>query len=568
MRVSSKSSILGACAWLTVVAFTACGSEDDKDDSGPDAGGVGSECNLEDASGCNADLECTKKGDGAACTYPAGTVCEPDSDKLDNGGCAESAECKPPVAADDGEGEGGAAQDEPAVCLVQKSGACDPEAPYCDNGLVCAEIESGDHRCYAPLVFRGQVSDSSNGSAIADAQVIAIDDEGVAVSDVAESDEAGNYELEVPVVRDEEGAPLEATFTLRAGAQTYQPFPSGIRVALPISTNDTEADEELYVIDNALTDITLIPLDAEGLKSISGRVVALAEGDGEVGGVLVVASGDDGTVSSITDKSGAFTVFNVPPGSYEVAGYAAGIQIERESVSVAGDDVTDVELMELSEGTTTVTGNIQIVNAPGGAVTSVILVVEDTFDANVARGEVPRGLRAPRSGAPNVAGDFVIEDVPAGTYVVLAAYENDDLVRDPDTSIGGTSFVTIEVSADQEQADLSESFKVTESLEVVSPGADAPEAVDAKPTLTWADDSSEEWYEVRVFDAFGDEVWNDLMVPSVSGSKEVTLDYAGPLDPGMYYQFRVSSWSQSGSSDPAPKSTTEDLRGVFFLPAP
>jgi len=212
--------------------------------------------------------------------------------------------------------------------------------------------------------------------------------------------------------------------------------------------------------------------------------------------------------------------------------------------------------------------NIQIVNAPGGSVTSVILVVEDTFDANVARGEVPRGLRAPRSGAPNVSGDFVIEDVPAGTYVVLAAYENDDLVRDPDTSIGGTSFVTIEVSADQEQADLPASFKVTEALQVVSPGADAPEAVDAKPTLTWADDSSEEWYEVRVFDAFGNEVWNDLMVPSVSGNKQVTLDYEGPLDSGMYYQFRVSSWSESGNGEAAPLSNTEDLRGVFFLPAP
>jgi hypothetical protein len=84
--------------------------------------------------------------------------------------------------------------------------------------------------------------------------------------------------------------------------------------------------------------------------------------------------------------------------------------------------------------------------------------------------------------------------------------------------------------------------------------------------LRWADDSGEEWYEVRVFNAFGDEVWSDLMVPSVSGSKEVSLSYGGPLEPGMYYQFRVSSWSQSGSSDPAALSTTEDLRGVFYMP--
>ncbi|HEU5072565.1 MAG TPA: hypothetical protein VFU02_00290, partial [Polyangiaceae bacterium] len=429
--------MLSTCAWLTVIGFTACGGEDDKSDSGPSAGEVGSACDLEEGTGCHADLECTAKGDGGVCTYRAGSECNPGDDALDNGGCAELAECKVPEAADDGMGEGGAgAENGPAICIVGRAGTCDPEAPYCDTGLVCAEIESGEHRCFTPFVFRGQVTDSSNGDPIADAHIIAIDDEGVAVSDVAESDPAGNYELDVPVVRDSEGEPLEATFTLRADAQTYQSFPSGVRVALPISTTEADEDAGYYVIDNALTDITLIPLAADGLRAISGHVVALGERDSVIGGVLVVASGDEGTMSAVTDRSGAFTVFNVPEGSYELAGYAAGIQIERESVSVGDADVTDVELVELDEDTTRVTGNIQIVNAPGGAVTSVILVVEDTFDANVARGEVPRGLRAPRTGVPDVSGDFTIEDVPAGRYVVLAAYENDDLVRDPDTSIG------------------------------------------------------------------------------------------------------------------------------------
>ncbi|HEY6727587.1 MAG TPA: carboxypeptidase-like regulatory domain-containing protein [Polyangiaceae bacterium] len=569
MRVRVPWTLLGACACLTVIGFTACGGEDDKSDSGPEAGNVGSACELDGGSGCNADLECTARGDGAVCTHLAGAECNLDDEALDNAGCAEFAECKVGDAPGDGTGEGGASGEEgPTICIVGEGGACDPEAPFCDSGLVCAEIESGEHRCFAPLVFRGQVTDSSNGAAISDAHVIAIDDEGVAVSDVAESDAEGNYELEVPVVRDAEGLPLEATFTLRAEAQTYQPFPSGVRVALPISTSEAESQAGHYAVDNALTDITLIPLDVEGLKSISGRVIAIGERESIVGGVLVVASGDAGTVSAITDRSGAFTVFNVPQGSYELAGYAASIQLETESVSVGDSHVGGVELLELDADTTRVTGNIQIVNAPGSAVTSVILVVEDTFDADIARGEVPRGLRAPRSGAPTVSGDFVIEDVPAGRYVVLAAYENDDLVRDPDTSIGGTSFVTVEVSADQEAVALPASFKVTEALEVVGPGVDEPEAVLEKPVLTWADDSSEEWYEVRVFDAFGNEVWNDLMVPAVSGSKQVTLAYEGPLDPGMYYQFRVSSWSESGNGEAAPLSTTEDLRGVFYLPVP
>ncbi len=554
MKLTARSSIQLAATLVFLGSFGGCGSDDDSDK--PKAGALGSACDAADAGSCASGLECNERDDGFFCTYPAGALCSPDNDALVNGGCAGSAECK--VAEDDAEG---------ARCLTQHGGACDPDEAFCDTGLTCARVNDDDYRCFAPVAFRGQVSNSVTGDAIGDAQVIAIDEEGVAVSDVAITDDNGNYELEVPVARNEDGSPIDTNFTLRAAAQQYQPFPSGIRVALPINVSEATEDESRYVVESTLTDITLIPLDAGDLYWISGRVVALADGDSEVGGVLVVAKGDSYAVSAVTDRSGRFTIFNVPEGEHRISGYAADIQIESETVSVAGDVLEGVELHELGEDTTTVSGNIQIVNAPGGARTSVILVVEDTFDPNAARGEVPRGLRAPRTGKPDVTGDFVIENVPAGRYVVLAAYENDALVRDPDTNIGGTQFVTLEVNAGESDITLSDSFKVTEALEVLGPGVDTPEAVEAKPTLRWADDSSEDWYEVRVFDAFGDEVWSDLMVPSVSGSSEVTLAYDGPLEPGMYYQFRVLSWRQPGNGDAAPISATEDLRGVFYLPA-
>ncbi|HLV67123.1 MAG TPA: hypothetical protein VKY73_14985 [Polyangiaceae bacterium] len=111
-----------------------------------------------------------------------------------------------------------------------------------------------------------------------------------------------------------------------------------------------------------------------------------------------------------------------------------------------------VVLSRLAQATATVTGNVQIVNAAGGSATSVILVVEDTFDRDAARGEVPRGLRAPRTGSPNVTGAFTITGVPVGRYVVLAAYENDALVRDPNTKIAGT-FVTLDVAPSRRDAD-------------------------------------------------------------------------------------------------------------------
>jgi hypothetical protein len=81
--------------------------------------------------------------------------------------------------------------------------------------------------------------------------------------------------------------------------------------------------------------------------------------------------------------------------------------------------------------------------------------------------------------------------------------------------------------------------------------------------LRWADDSSEDNYEVVVFDALGNKVWEDLEVPRVTGNAEVTVAYAGPVTPGMYYQFRATS-----IKDGVPISRTEDLRGVFVIAGP
>jgi hypothetical protein len=125
-----------------------------------------------------------------------------------------------------------------------------------------------------------------------------------------------------------------------------------------------------------------------------------------------------------------------------------------------------------------------------------------------------------------------------------------------------TDFVTVDVTAVIAHVDLAESFKVTPALPTNSPGAEAPEAVTTKPKLVWGDDSSEDYYDVRVFDSFGDEVWNSLMLPRVSGAATASVQYAGPLEPGMYYQFRVTSWRAPGGKDPAPIAGTEDLRGV------
>jgi hypothetical protein len=206
----------------------------------------------------------------------------------------------------------------------------------------------------------------------------------------------------------------------------------------------------------------------------------------------------------------------------------------------------------MDKATSTINGKVEIVNPGAGKDTSVIFVVDETFNPTAIHGEAPPGLRA----FP-VSGDFTITGVPDGNYVVLAAFENDFLVRDPDTSIGGTDIVHITVAGDQV---LQQSFKVTGAIDVVSPDKEAP--VSGTPTFIWGDDSSEGHYEVRVFDALGTKIWEKLDVPEVSGPKTVEVQYGGdPLKSGMIYQFRAVSIAKDGTT---PISQTEDLRGTFL----
>lgn len=420
----------------------------------------------------------------------------------------------------------------------------------CENGDACEEVVGGDPTCFARIVVSGQVVSTVDGGPVEGATVVAQDANGVAVSGVAVTDENGEYELAVSVPRDEDGNPADETlYTLRADALGYQTFPEPPRVALPVDMTDASGDPP--VVESAATTVALIPLPAspEDLGTVSGTVDAE-----EPSGTLVVVGGQ----TAIADRDGNFTVFNVPAGSAEVRGYLAGTQLSSTTVDVtAGEVVDEVTLEATGEATATVSGSVQIVNAPGGSLTTVILVVEDTFVENAAKGEAPPGLRA-----TDVSGEWQIENVPDGEYVALAAFENDHLVRDPDTSIGGTEIVHLTVQGGSVTPDPLGGFKVTEALDVIQPGAEGAEAVtSATPTFVFEDDSSEAGYTVVVYDAFGELIWQTEGDFDPGGNADVEVTYAGPaLEPGMYYQFRATSYD----GDLVPLSSTEDLRGVFW----
>lgn len=486
-------------------------------------------CNVEEQSGCDAGLTCRMGTDGhPECACSATSQVE----GSDEGYCDEGLDCYDV-----------ATEDEPVcACSVDRQTGC-------EDGMACESVEDHAADCFTPITVSGQVFDLATGEAIEGALVVARDANNVAISGVAITDAEGNYTLAVPTPRDADGNPLPNPVTLRADAAGFVTFPRPPRQAVPVDTAMAAGDPP--DLRSSATDIALIALpDASGLGTITGTIDAERPR-----GAVVVAGGsveNGGGVTGIADFDGTYTVFNVPAGSVAVQGYKIGLQLDGTSASVSAGEVTEgVDLRATGDATAVVNGKVEIVNPGMGGDTQVILAVAETFDAVFASGEAPPGLRV----SP-VSGDFRIEGVPDGNYVALAAFENDFLVRDPDTAIGGTEIVHLTVSG--ESIELSQSFKVTGSLDVVSP--DREEVVSGTPTFVWNDDSGEDHYEIAVYDAFGNLVWEKLDVPGVSGSKTVEVPYEGPaLQAGTLYQFRATSIKQGGT----PLSRTEDLRGVF-----
>ena len=248
MRSTHKLPFLFVALSITAVS---CGSPQNP----------GDECNIKEDN-CPETLVCGAFEDKNVCQIPPGGACDLEADK---------SYCLEGVCEDDG------TNTKTGVCIrhIAEGGVCNPdntEFEKCDDGLTCAEVTAG-YKCFPPVLLKGRVFDSATDAGIPDGHVIALDEVATAVTDVAITDMAGNYQLEVPVLRDDMGIPVKnRAFTLRADAQGYQTFPGGLRTALPISTGEAKLVNKVYEIKAALTDIALIalPADQQGLPSISG----------------------------------------------------------------------------------------------------------------------------------------------------------------------------------------------------------------------------------------------------------------------------------------------------------
>ena len=433
----------------------------------------------------------------------------------------------------------------------------------CSSGQVCESIlNQTAPSCFYPVQVQGQISDLSSSTPIGGATVSALDENGAPAASVVTSATNGSYVLRIPTVRaDSTGKPIGRKVALRAAAKNYFNFPTGVRVSLPIDTSAAAQanGSSPYLISGGLADIGLIALSnaAQGRPSISGTV----DVSPSQMGVLVVGETSSLTIAAIADLSGNFTLFNVPPGSVHVQAYSRGTNYTAVDLSIqAGVDTTGLQIHKSGAPTATLNGTVNLVaGAPGP--TSVILVVESTFNASVIRGEAPPGLRAPDPGtAPNVTSAWSIAGIPDGKYVVLAAFENDGDVRDPDPNIAGTQIPHIVISGGAVVNGVQPSFKVTSAVGMVSPGAgDAVDLTAAQPTFIWQAYPSARTYDLTLFDATGNSVWTKTVTAVTGQNNSATYDGATLLSSGGFYQWCALAKGNVGN----PISQTEELRGVF-----
>lgn len=434
------------------------------------------------------------------------------------------------------------------------------DASTCAAGLVCEEVRGGEPACFAPVQIRGQVVDLLSGEPVAGARVMAEEAAGRPVGDVAITDGAGNYVLPIPTARaDAKGTPVAQTLRMSAAAQDYRPFPSGFRVALPVETAAAEKAADAFVVRGAGTSIGLeiLPEERRGLPSIAGRV-RLAPGHREA--MVAAEPVTDATLPTVTartDRQGDYVLFNVAPGSYAVRAFQRGANHTPAEVGVDEDPLTGVDLPLADVPAATLSGDVSIVAATGA--TSIVLALESTFDPVLARGVLVPGLRSPDPGlAPDVTGAFTIAGIPDGDYVVLAAFENDGLVRDPDPDIAGTEVQHISVR--DGTVDGTVAFKVTGAVRMIGPGAagasQGVEVVEGVPTFRWEAYPSAKDHLVELFDTFGNKVWEGR-----TAGTSLPYDGAEELVTGSPYLWRATAFGNAGN----PIAMTEDLLGVFTV---
>jgi hypothetical protein len=379
------------------------------------------------------------------------------------------------------------------------------------------------------------VTDSETVDALADVRVLVFDaNTNLPVGDALETDADG-----VATEKYEPG-----TYYLKLSKQDYEPSPAKNVAALPLSVATGEMTE---------TEVVLFSTGDTGGGVISGQVT---DGTDAVAGVLVVATNtsDAEAFSSITDESGYYIIHNAPATTYRVKAWIGGYDSDEVGATV-------VQAMETTDINLTLTAGAA--GVVGGAV-SFLATDNGEVDVSLIH-PVSRDV-IPGTSTRTMDMLYSISNVPAGSYIARATFENDNYVGD----------------------NVDRPFSVTGSVTLTSPTNTSTDTVPAVvdtliPTFTWVAYSSANDYVVEVVNASGKVIWGGFSDDWATKNYSVLADQTSvvfnedgtateDLVDGKTYRWRIyASKDCNGNQCVNPFtliSSSEDQMGLFKVVLP
>ncbi|MBT28860.1 MAG: hypothetical protein CMO01_04285 [Thalassobius sp.] len=406
----------------------------------------------------------------------------------------------------------------------------------------CNKDDETDTTGYA----EGNVLELSTTIGLAEVLITVFDADTNEPIETLETDADGNFTLELN----------EGSYYLRLNKQGYQDIPPLSMSPLPF---------EITVGATESLEYEMLAIEGSNNGWISGTV---KEGGNAIAGALVTVVSGETAFSAYSNESGEFSIFNVEAGSYQADAWIKGYASTSINVTVTSNtESTDNNISMQSGSAGVFNGTIRNLSTSNKDV-DIALVHPITMQA------IP-GLNTFSSGQ-----SFEISNVPSGTFIARATFENDSRVMDPDRI---AKFGETEVTFNDDVVELT--FDITNTVEVntitnTSDDLTPVEINTTTPTFEWTAYSSTSDYVIEVSDMNGNVVWGgfgatadelptkNVIIPSSQLSVKYNSDGSASLaalEAGKTYRWRVFASKDDKNSDTGWTliSASEDQRGIF-----